>query len=102
MLFCYLVIPICYDHHRILVIVTTEPHISLMIPDLLDKEPRYVEVKKTRYLQDVWSAKLTQSGKKTHRVSNRSTTTKQHSDLYIMKWFENFLDFVNRNLQWLS
>ena len=54
----YLVIPICRGHHWTLVIVRTHPHISLMILDSLNKEHRSVELKITRYLQDVWSAKL--------------------------------------------
>ena len=79
----YLVIPICRGHHWTLVIVRTHPHISLMILDSLNKEHRSVELKITRYLQDVWSAKLPQRAKKnargkTDQVSNDSTTTKQH------------------------
>ena len=64
----YLVIPICRGHHWTLVIVRTHPHISLMILDSLNKEHRSVELKITRYLQDVWSAKLPQSAKKTLEV----------------------------------
>ena len=104
----YLVIPICRGHHWTLVIVRTHPHISLMILDSLNKEHRSVELKITRYLQDVWSAKLPQRAKKTLQVKQiRYPTIPLQPDntdcgLYIMKCFEKFLDFVNRNLQWSS
>jgi len=86
----YLVIPVCYGHHWILVIVRTRPHISLMILDSLNKEQRSVELKITRYLQDVWSAKMPQSGKKTLEVKEirYPTVPPQPNDtdcgLYIM------------------
>ena len=101
-------IPICRGHHWTLVIVRTHPHISLMILDSLNKEHRSVELKITRYLQDVWSAKLPQRAKKTLEVKQirYPTTPPQPNNtdcgLYIMKCFEKFLDFVNRNLQWSS
>ena len=104
----YLVIPICRGHHWTLVIVRTHPHISLMILDSLNKEHRSVELKITRYLQDVWSAKLPQRANKTLEVKQirYPTTPPQPNNtdcgLYIMKCFEKFLDFVNRNLQWSS
>ena len=104
----YLVIPVCYGHHWIPVLVRTRPHISLMILDSLNKEHRSVELKITRYLQDVWSAKMPQSGKKTLEVKEIRYPTvppqPNNTDcgLYIMKSFEKFLDFVNRNLKWAS
>ena len=104
----YLVIPVCYDHHWILVIVRTRPHISLMILDSLNKEHRSVELKITRCLRDVWSAKLLPSGKKTLEVKQIRYPTippqPNNTDcgLYNMKCYEQFPDFVNRNLQWAS
>lgn len=104
----YLVNPVCHGHHWILVIVRTDPHISLMILDSLNKERRSVEVKITRYLQDMWSAKLPHSGKKTLEVKQIRYPTippqPNNTDcgLYVMKCYEKFLDFVNRNLQWSS
>ena len=77
-----------------------------MILDSLNKEHRSVELKITRYLQDVWSAKMPQSGKKTLEVKEIRYPTvppqPNNTDcgLYIMKSFEKFLDFVNRNLKW--
>lgn len=85
----YLVIPVCYGHHWILVIVRTRPHISLMILDSLNKESRSIELKITRYLQDVVSKNTTKwkenTRSKRDQVSNGSTTTKQHG-----LWFVHY------------
>lgn len=76
-----------------------------MILDSLNKEHGSVELKITRYLQDVWSEKLPQRAKKMLQVkqSRYPTIPPQPNNtdcgLYIMKCFEKFLDFVNRNLQ---
>ena len=70
-------IPVCYGHHWILVIDRTQLHISLMILDSLNREHRSIEVKITKYLQDVWSAKLPQSGKKTIELKQIRYPAKQ-------------------------
>ena len=101
-------IPVCYGHHWILVIDRTQLHISLMILDSLNREHRSIEVKITKYLQDVWSAKLPQSGKKTLELKQirypavPPQPNNKGCGLYIMKCYEQFLDLVNRNLQWSS
>lgn len=92
----------------ILVIVKTVPNISFMILDSLHKQRKTVERRIARYLRDVWSARTPQGGKKTLEVEHirYPTVPQQPNDkdcgLYVMKCFEHFLDFVNRDLQWSS
>lgn len=104
----YLVIPVCDGHHWILVIVRTVPNISLMILDSLNQNRTSVERRIIRYLRDQWSARTTQGGKKTLEVKQirYPTVPQQPNDkdcgLYVMKCFEQFLDFLNTDLQWSS
>jgi Ulp1 family protease len=78
------------------------------ILDSLHKQQKTVERRITRYLGDVWSARTPQGGKKTLEVEQTRypTVPQQPNDkdcgLYVMKCFEQFLDFVNRDLQWSS
>ena len=102
----YLIIPVCDSHHWILVIVRTDPNIKLMILDSLQKQQKTVERRIVRYLKDVWSARPSQGGRKTLEVEQvrYPTVPRQPNDkdcgLYVMKCFEQFLEFVNRDLQW--
>ena len=72
----------------------------------IHKEQKTVERKIVRYLKDVWSARPRQGGKKTLAVEEVSypTVPQQPNDkdcgLYVMKCFEQFVEFVNRDLQW--
>lgn len=102
----YLIIPVCDSHHWILVIVRMDPNIKLMILDSLQKQQKTVERRIVRYLKDVWSARPSQGGRKTLEVEQvrYPTVPRQPNDkdcgLYVMKCFEQFLEFVNRDLQW--
>ena len=79
---------------------------KLMILDSLQKQQKTVERRIVRYLKDVWLARPSQSGKKTPGVEQVGypTVPRQPNDkdcgLYVMKCFEQFLEFVNRDLQW--
>lgn len=79
---------------------------KLMILDSLQKQQRTVERRIVRYLKDVWSARSSQGGRKTLEVEQvrYPTVPRQPNDkdggLYVMKCFEQFLEFVNRDLQW--
>ena len=102
----YLIIPVCDSHHWILVIVKTDPNMKLMIFDSLQMQHKIVERKIVRYLKDVWSARPSQGGRKDLEVEQvrYPTVPRQPNDkdcgLYVMKCFEQFLEFVNRDLQW--
>ena len=102
----YLIIPVCDTHHWILVIVKTDPNMKLMIFDSLQMQHKIVERKIVRYLKDVWSARPSQGGRKDLEVEQvrYPTVPRQPNDkdcgLYVMKCFEQFLEFVNRDLQW--
>ena len=105
----YLVIPVCESHHWILVIVRTDPKMKLMILDSLQKQQKTVERRIVRYLKDMWSARPSQGGRQTLEVEpvRYPIVPRQPNDkdcaLYVMKCFEQFLEFVNRDcLQWSS
>ena len=78
----------------------------LMILDSLQKQQKTVERRIVRYLKDTWSARPSQGRRKTLEVEQvrYPTVPRQPNDedcgLYVMKWFEQFLEFINRDLQW--
>ena len=102
----YFVIPVCDGHHWILVIIRTAPNISLMILNSLYQKRTSVERRIIRHLRDEWSARTPHGGKKTLEVQEiRYPTVPQQPNvkdcgLYVIKCFEQFLDFVNTDLQW--
>lgn len=81
---------------------------KLMILNSLRKQQKTVEHRTVRYLKDVWSARPSQGGRQTLEVEQvrypRVPPQPNDEDcgLYVMKCFEWFLEFVNRDLQWSS
>ena len=84
-----------------------DPNMKLMILNFLRKQQKTVEHRIVRYLKDVWS-RPSQGGRQTLEVEQvrYPTVPAQPNDedcgLYVMKCFERFLEFVNRDLQWSS